>query len=272
MLHKQRWRPAAKDDGQQNAGSGAADEARPEAPRHRRRRDPRLVWDRRTDRLYYGLADVAAGNPRRMAADDNAPDLAVPRPRPGLIWLGILLLLALLAIWRIAPPLAGFAPAAAIGGSFALTDPTGKAVTEAALAGKPYAIFFGYTHCPDVCPTTLSDMTGWLKSLGTDAEKLRLVFVTVDPERDTPAALADYMKAFDPRILALTGSQADVDTILHAYRVYAKKGEVRNGDYAMDHSAAIYLFDGSGRFKTVIGYGEASDAALARLKELIRAG
>ena len=208
-----------------------------------------------------------------MTANNNAPpDLAIPRPRPSLIWLGILLLVALAAIWRLAPPFADFAPASAVGGPFALTDQAGRRVTNAELAGKPYAMFFGYTHCPDVCPTTLSDMTGWLKALGPDAGKLRLVFVTVDPERDTPAALADYMKAFDPRILALTGSQAEVDKTLTAFRVYAKKGEVKNGDYAMDHSAAIYLFDGAGVFRTVIGYGEKNDAALARLKELIGAG
>ena len=208
-----------------------------------------------------------------MTANNNAPpDLAIPRPRPSLIWLGILLLVALAAIWRLAPPFADFAPASAVGGPFALTDQAGRRVTNAELAGKPYAMFFGYTHCPDVCPTTLSDMTGWLKALGPDAGKLRLVFVTVDPDRDTPAALADYMKAFDPRILALTGSQAEVDKTLTAFRVYAKKGEVKNGDYAMDHSAAIYLFDGAGAFRTVIGYGEKNDAALARLKELIGAG
>ena len=198
-------------------------------------------------------------------------ELAVPRPRPSLIWLAVLLLLLLLGIWRLFPPFADFAPASSVGGPFALTDASGRRVTNAELAGKPYAVFFGYTRCPDVCPTTLSDMTDWLKALGGNAGKLHFVFVTVDPERDTPAVLADYMKSFDPRIMALTGSRADIDKTLLGYRVYAKKGEVKNGDYAMDHSAAIYLFDSSGGFKTVIGFAEKSDAALARLKELIGA-
>ena len=208
-----------------------------------------------------------------MSADNNTPpDLAIPRPRPSLLWLAILLLVALSVIWRLVPPFADLAPAPAIGGPFTLSDAGGHRVTNADLAGKPYAIFFGYTHCPDVCPTTLQDMTGWLKELGPDAEKLRLVFVTVDPARDTPAALAGYMQAFDPRILALSGSQAEIDKTLTAFRVYAKKGEVKNGDYAMDHTAAIYLMDRAGGFKTLIGYGEKNDAALARLKELIGAG
>ena len=204
-------------------------------------------------------------------SDKDRP-LFVPRPRPSLLWLAIFLIVALSTIWRLVPPFAGLGPASAIGGPFALTDAAGRRVTDADLAGKPYAIFFGYTHCPDVCPTTLQDMTDWLKALGPDAGKLRFVFVTVDPARDTPAALADYMRAFDPRILALTGSQADLDKTLQAFRVYAKKGEVKNGGYAMDHTAAIYLMDRAGAFKTLIGYGENSEAALARLRELFGAG
>ena len=201
---------------------------------------------------------------------DQTKAMRVPRPRVGLLWIAILLVAALAGLWRFAPAL--FTAERSVGGPFALVDSSGKRVTNADLAGKPYAMFFGYTHCPDVCPTTLSDMTDWLKALGPDAVKLKFVFVTVDPARDTVAALADYMKGFDPRILALTGSEADIAKALAAYRVYARKVDVKGADYAMDHTAAIYLMTGSGDFRTLIGYGETSAAALARLKELIGDG
>jgi len=205
-----------------------------------------------------------------MASDPKTDaSLIVPRTRPSLIWLGIAAILIAMALWRFLP--LALSPTPAIGGPFALTDTAGHRVTNSELLGKPYAVFFGYTHCPDVCPTTLQDMSGWLKSLGPDADKVRLVFVTVDPDRDTPPVLADYMKSFDPRILALTGSQSDLEKTEAAFRVYAKKGEVKNGEYAMDHTAAIYLMDRSGVFRSVLSLDEKPEAAVARLKELIGA-
>lgn len=208
-----------------------------------------------------------------MPSGSNGPNgLPIPRPRPSLIWLGVVAVLVAIALWQWAPALSISPQIAQIGGPFSLTGQAGHTVTDKDLAGKPYAIFFGYTHCPDVCPTTLQDMAGWLKALGPDADKLKFVFVTVDPARDTPSAMAEYMTAFDPRIIALTGSEPDVASMLRAFRVYAKKVEVKGGDYAMDHTAAMYLMDGAGHLRTVIGYGEKPDAALARLKELINAG
>ena len=213
-----------------------------------------------------------------MSREPDGPDVSqIPRPRVSRLWLALMVLAALAGLWRFAPSLLGLAPGLltaerAVGGPFSLLDTTGKRVTGADLAGKPYAIFFGFTHCPDVCPTTLSEMTGWLQALGPDAGKLRLVFVTVDPARDTVAAMADYMKAFDPRILALTGSQEEIAKMLIAYRVYAKKTDEKGADYGMDHTAAIYLMTATGAFKTVIGFGETSAAALARLKGLISGG
>ena len=210
-----------------------------------------------------------------MTAKPELPDGSqIPHPRKSRLWIGLLAIAILALAWRALPgfgslPASIFSQERAIGAPFSLLDTTGKRVTDADLTGNPYAIFFGYTHCPDVCPTTLSDMTGWLKSLGPDADKLRLVFVTVDPARDTVAALAQYMKAFDPRILALTGSEADIAKMLTAYRVYAKKTDEKNADYGMDHTAAIYLMTATGDFRTVIGYDEKPDAALARLKDLI---
>ncbi len=200
--------------------------------------------------------------------------LSVPRPRLGILWLVLLTLVAVMLVARVLPDVTPGAIISehAIGGPFTLTDHKGQRVTEAVLAGKPYAMYFGFTHCPGVCPTALQEMSVLLVKLGPDADKLRMVFVTTDPARDTPAAMGDYLKAFDPRILGLTGSEAEVQQMLRAYRVYAQKGEVKNGDYNMDHSSAIYLMDRTGELKTVIGQGESADASLARLKELIGAG
>jgi protein SCO1 len=159
--------------------------------------------------------------------------------------------------------------AASIGGPFTLTDQTGATVTDAALKGHPTAMFFGYTFCPDVCPTTLFEMTGWLEKLGPDADKLKVYFVTVDPERDTQEALASYLSAFDPRIAGLTGSQEAIDKIVKEYRVYARKVPLDSGGYVMDHTASIYLLDSDAVFTGTIDYQEDPDTALQKLKRLI---
>ena len=124
---------------------------------------------------------------------------------------------------------------------------TGKTVTEASLQGHPTLVFFGYTHCPDVCPTTLSDLSQMLEALGP-GKTAGVVFITVDPERDTPAVLKDYLSSFDPRIVGLTGSRAAVDAALRDYRVYAKKVPTQGDDYTMDHTAVVYLMDKTGAF------------------------
>jgi protein SCO1/2 len=138
--------------------------------------------------------------------------------------------------------------ASAVGGPFTLTDQTGATVTEKALAGKPSLVFFGYTHCPDVCPTTLYEITQLYTELGKDADKLGAYFVTVDPERDTPEQLKLYLASFDPHIVGLTGSREALEPVLKGYRVYAKKAPTSNGDYTMDHTALVYLMDKTGRF------------------------
>lgn len=160
--------------------------------------------------------------------------------------------------------------AASIGGPFTLEDQTGATVTEAALRGHGSAMFFGYTYCPDVCPTTLADMTLWLKDLGPDADKLTVYFVTVDPERDTPAQMADYLSAFDPRIVGLTGARPAVDQMLQAFRVYSRKVDgAEPAYYTMDHTASVYLLDTDGRFVGTIDYQENPETALAKLKRLV---
>ncbi|MGY4748514.1 SCO family protein [Pannonibacter sp. Q-1] len=161
------------------------------------------------------------------------------------------------------------ASVASIGGPFTLVRGDGTTVTDKDFAGKPLAIFFGFTFCPDVCPTTLSDLQGWIEQLGPDADKMSYAFVSVDPERDTPQVIGDYVAAFDPRITPLTGSREQIDEVIKAYRVYAKKVPLDGGGYTMDHSAMIYLMDGSNRFVGTIAYEEDPATALQKLKNLI---
>lgn len=138
--------------------------------------------------------------------------------------------------------------ASAIGGPFQLVDQDGKQVTDKDLVGKPVLIFFGYTHCPDVCPTTLFEVSEVMRALGPDAERIGAYFITVDPERDTPATMKDYLSSFDPHVRALTGDRKAIDAAEKAYRVYAKKVPTESGDYSMDHTALVYLMDKQGRF------------------------
>ena len=132
---------------------------------------------------------------------------------------------------------------AAIGGPFQLTDQAGKAFTDKDLKGKPTLIFFGYTHCPDVCPTSLFELSEVLRAMGKDADKVNAVFISVDPERDTPATMKDYLSSFDPHLEGLSGDPAETAKVITSYRVYAKKVPTKDGDYTMDHTALIYLMD-----------------------------
>ncbi len=156
-----------------------------------------------------------------------------------------------------------------IGGPFELVDGTGQVFTEKDLNGKPTLMFFGFTYCPDVCPTTLSDMQGWIEDLGPQADDLNFVFVSVDPERDTPDVIADYVAAFDSRVVPLTGSVDQVNQVVKDYRVYARKVPLEDGDYTMDHTAAIYLLDGDQDFVGTISYQEPEDRALPKIRKLL---
>ncbi|MCB1464186.1 MAG: SCO family protein [Nitratireductor sp.] len=161
---------------------------------------------------------------------------------------------------------------AQIGGPFTLEKTDGSVFTDKDLAGKPYAMFFGFTHCPEVCPTTLWEASGWLKELGTDADRIAIYFVTVDPERDTGELLAEYLTSFDPRITGLTGTNEQIEQIKQAYRVYARKVPLEDGDYTMDHTASMYLMHGDGNFAGTIAYQENSETAIAKLRRLIKDG
>ncbi|GGB51526.1 hypothetical protein GCM10011316_24440 [Roseibium aquae] len=160
-------------------------------------------------------------------------------------------------------------PLATIGGPFELVNANGETVTDADLSDKPKVIFFGFTYCPDVCPTSLYELQGWIEALGPDADKLHYAFVSVDPERDTPDVIGDYVGAFDERIMALTGSPEQVNQAIKAYRVYAKKVPLDDGDYTMDHSASMFLMNTDNQFVGTIAYGEAEETALLKLRRLI---
>jgi protein SCO1 len=164
------------------------------------------------------------------------------------------------------------APGAPLGGAFSLVDNKGGPVTEALFRDKPSAVFFGFTHCPDVCPTTLMEAGEWIDALGPEADKLRVVFVTVDPERDTPAAMDDYLSAFSQKIVGVTGEPEKVHAMVKDHKIVSRKVPLEGGDYTMDHTASILLLDGSGDFAGTIAYGESADAAIAKLKRLADEG
>jgi protein SCO1/2 len=161
------------------------------------------------------------------------------------------------------------APPAAIGGPFQLVDQSGQTVTEKNLQGRPSIIFFGFTHCPDVCPTSLFEMSEVLRAMGKDADRVNAFFVSVDPERDTPAAMKDYLSSFDPHLKGLTGDAKDIAKMTTAYRVYAKKVPLKDGDYTMDHTALIYLMDRDGRFVAPFNLKRSPEDAAADLKRYL---
>ena len=185
-----------------------------------------------------------------------------------------LLPLTLCAVAAIAGLLAwlsfGSAPSAfpGIGGPFSLTAQNGKTVTEKTLEGRPTLMLFGYTHCPDICPATLFQVSELLRAMGSEPGA-NAVFVTVDPERDTPAVMADYLSSFDPHIIGLTGDREAVDAMLKGYRVYARKVPGKDGDYTMDHSALVYLMDKSGRFAASFNLDRPQAENIAQLRKMM---
>ena len=158
---------------------------------------------------------------------------------------------------------------ASIGGAFQLTDQAGQSVTEQNLKGKPSLIFFGFTHCPDVCPTSLFEISEVLRAMGKDADRVNAYFVSVDPERDTAAAMKEYLSSFDPHLQGLTGNAEAVAKVISSFRVYAKKVPLKDGDYTMDHTALIYLMDRDGKFVSPFNLKRAPDAAATELKRYL---
>jgi protein SCO1 len=158
---------------------------------------------------------------------------------------------------------------AAIGGPFQLTDQSGATVTDKSLQGRPTLIFFGFTHCPDVCPTSLFEMSEVLRAMGPDADRVNAYFISVDPERDTPAAMKDYLSSFDPHLKGLTGDPEVMAKVTTEYRVYAKKVPLKDGDYTMDHTALVYLMDRDGHFVAPFNLKQSPEQAAAELKKYI---
>lgn len=179
---------------------------------------------------------------------------------------------ALLFLLVAGPDTRGTFAADPLGVPFTLVDHNGAEVTDAVFRGRPSAVMFGFTSCTDVCPTTLLEMTAWHRALGQAASELSLVFVTVDPERDTPEVLKDYLATFSPAILGITGEPKELATLLDSYRVYWRKVPKDGGGYEMDHTAPVFLLDEEGRFAGTIGHGEDRETALAKLRRLVGAG
>jgi protein SCO1/2 len=181
---------------------------------------------------------------------------------------GSLLVGLLLMLWALGG-LRNVAAPAAIGGPFQLTDQAGQAVTEKNLKGRPTLIFFGFTHCPDVCPTSLFEISEVLKAMGKDADRINAYFVSVDPERDTAAAMKEYLASFDPHLKGLTGNSEAVAKVISGFRVYARKVPLKDGDYTMDHTALIYLMDRDGKFVSPFNIKRTPEEAAADLKRYL---
>lgn len=154
---------------------------------------------------------------------------------------------------------------------FALTDHTGKARTLADFKGKIVVMFFGYTQCPDVCPTTMAEMSAVMQELGPQAEQVQVLFVTLDPERDTQALLAQYVPAFDQRFIGLYGTLAQVDKVAKEFKVfYAKVPGKTPGSYTMDHTAASYVFDKNGKIRLFVRSGQGPAPLVHDIKLLLK--
>jgi len=155
-----------------------------------------------------------------------------------------------------------------VGGPFKLKTHDGGELSDKDLRGKPFAIFFGFTHCPEVCPTSMLALGELMQRLGPAADKMRYLFVTVDPERDTAAHLSDYLSNFDRRLIGLVGTPEEINAIAKAYRVYYEKVPT-SGDYTINHTATVYLMNADGKLAGTLAYGEDMDVSLQKLKRLI---
>src|ERR1700687_2660385 len=181
---------------------------------------------------------------------------------------GSLLVGLVLMLWALGG-LRNVAAPAAIGGPFQLTDQAGRAVTERNMQGRPTLIFFGFTHCPDICPTSLFEISEVLHAMGKDADRVNAYFISVDPERDTTAAMKDYLSSFDPHLKGLTGSPDQVAKVTSTYRVDARKVPLKDGDYTMAHAALIYLMDRDGKFVAPFNLKRTPEEAAADLKRYL---
>ena len=156
-----------------------------------------------------------------------------------------------------------------LGAPFVLTDQNGDEITEAAFQGRPGLLFFGFTHCPDVCPTTIHDMETWLTDLDVGKDEIGAYFVTVDPERDTPAFLKDYLEPQSDRITGITGDPDAVRAMAKSWRVYFQRRELGEGQYTMDHFASTFVLDAEGKVVDLIAYQEDPESAKSKIAAVL---
>jgi protein SCO1 len=186
-----------------------------------------------------------------------------------LLWALVALALAGMAVLLLRQPASETAHSSVqLGGPFTLTSADGQTFSSTQLAGKPYAIFFGFTHCPDVCPTTLARMVKLRRQLGAGNDALQIVFVSVDPERDGPAELRNYLSLFPEPIVGLTGTQARIDHAKRQFGIFSQKVPDKSGGYTVDHTATVLLFDRNGDFVATISAEEDDHVALDKLKRI----
>ena len=191
-----------------------------------------------------------------------------------ILWAGVLVAAAALAFLLTRPesklpgPRETELPLASIGGPFTLVGADGKPFASTRLARKPFAIFFGFTHCPDVCPTTLARLTRLRRQLGKGDDSFAIVFVSVDPERDGPAEVGAYAGLFDTPVIGLTGSPAQIEQVKKQYAVFSAKAPQPGGDYSVDHTASVFVMDKDGKFVATIAPEESDAVALAKLKRV----
>jgi protein SCO1 len=188
-----------------------------------------------------------------------------------LLWVFVALAVLGFAVLALRPPSAGPAQtirAASFGGPFTLVGSNGQPFPSSRLSGKPHAIFFGFTHCPDVCPTTLARLVKLRGDLGRGEDAFNIVFVTVDPERDGPEQVGTYEQAFGGPVIALTGSPAQIEQVKKQYGIYSQKTPDGSGSYSVDHTATVLLFDRNGGFVATLSPEEQDQPALDKLKRI----
>ncbi len=189
------------------------------------------------------------------------------------VWIGALVLACAVTLALLHPRNNGeLLGMTGIGGPFALVDHHGRSVTERDYLGNPTLVFFGFTNRPDVCPTTLFELTTRLKELGPDADRLNVVFITVDPERDTPQQLALYLSSFDPRMTGLSGTPENIAAVMTGYRVYSRRVPLDSGGYTMDHTATIYMMNKKGQLVGLMNYQESDATMRTKLRRLLNSG
>ena len=224
--------------------------------------------------FWAGLMFVASGLFFTICAAENYQMGTAVRMGPAYfpaVLGGLLAVLgAIILLWRQSAPEQPAATdfASSIGGPFTLTASNGKPYSSSKLSGKPAAIFFGFTHCPDVCPTTLARLTRLRRQLGKGEDALSIVFISVDPERDTPAEVDNYMKLYDSPVIGLTGSPAQIEQVKKQFGIYSRKAPQPGGGYSVDHTATVILLDRNGQFTATLSPEEGDQVALEKLKRI----